>query len=59
MFRVAVPEFCTWTVLIADCTPVVTLPKSSVGGVRVTAGVAASPVPVRAEVTDVGPPVKD
>src|SRR5882724_3853026 len=59
IFRIAVPEFCTWTVLTADCTPVVTLPKSSVDGVKVTAEVAASPVPVRAEVTEVGPPVKD
>lgn len=59
MFRTALPEFCIWTVLTADCTPVVTLWKSTEDGVAVTAGVAASPVPLKAEVTEVGPPEKD
>lgn len=53
-----VPEFWIWTVLTEDSTPVVTLPKSRVDGVRVTAGAVATPVPDSAAVTGVTPLAK-
>lgn len=58
LLRTALPELVTVTVLIAEVTLVVTLPKSSNVGTKVTAGTAATPVPLRAIVCEGTPPPK-
>lgn len=58
LLRTALPELFTVTVLIAEVTLVVTFPKSSDVGTKVTAGAAATPVPLSAIVCDGTPPPK-